>query len=171
MMAPEKCKVGKNSVIVKIESVLGKSLILPTLKKGIDKQKVSLGDFGEPPFCIRLPHNMLRKHNSTLASRETPFENNSHLHDQTKISAPSAIETSDNFISEQNGVDETITDTLNKDDSDDFLDACSVLSKNADSNDESTSIVDNNNVFENIDYSVLKELNVELIHKMMHGDN
>ena len=113
---------------------------------------------------------MLRKHNSTLASRETPFENNLHPYDHTKISDPSAIETSDNFISEQNGVDETITDTLNKDDSDDFLDVCSVLSKNDDSNDGHTSIVDDNNVFENIDYSVLKESDIELIQQLMHGD-
>ena len=46
----------KNSAIVKIESVLGKSLIVPSLKKGVDKQKASLGDFGESPFSIHLPH-------------------------------------------------------------------------------------------------------------------
>ena len=59
---------------------------------------------------------------------------------------------------------------MNKDDGDDFLNAHSVLSKNTDSNDESTSIVDNNNIFENIDHSALKESGIKLIQQLMHGD-
>ena len=51
-----------------------------------------------------------------------------------------------------------------------MLDACSVLSKNTDSNDECTSIVNNNDIIEYINYSVLKESDIELIQQLMHGN-
>ena len=50
------------------ESFFGKNLIVPTLEKRVDK-KESLDDLGEPPFFIRLPHKMMRKHNSNLVCK------------------------------------------------------------------------------------------------------
>ena len=121
----------KYSAIAKIESVFGKNLIVPTLKKGFDKQRVSLGGFGGLPFSMRLIHKILRKHESNLVSKEieTHFETIAHPFNHRKITTPSRIEKIYKFFLEQNEVDKIMSDVLNEEDSHDLLDMHSVSSK------------------------------------------
>ena len=90
MIILRRFEFGKNSIIIKIESVFTKNLIIPSLKNGIDKQKVSLADFGKPTFSILLPHKILCKNDYNLVSTliEKPFETITHMYNHLKITTP-----------------------------------------------------------------------------------
>ncbi|KAI2504218.1 hypothetical protein MHU86_10241 [Fragilaria crotonensis] len=61
-VTPRRVKPNQNSRVVKITSVDSPSLVVPGLKKVLNKEGVCLRDFGVPPFLIILPLKMLKHH-------------------------------------------------------------------------------------------------------------
>ena len=90
---PEKLMVTPGRCLVTITKVLAPKLVVPNIKKTSSGERMTLGDFGQPPFLVLLPLGMLKPHVNSTSIRitsvaehpntSTKSDASNHAHQQT----------------------------------------------------------------------------------------
>jgi hypothetical protein len=106
-MLPSVLRRGAKTQVVRINSVSAPHMTVPYLKK-LNRGKVCLGDFGEPPFLVVLPLTMLKPNVPSDSIRSYP-ESRDNIPDNTTPPAPIVGNTQCNDV----GVDLTTDENSN----------------------------------------------------------
>ena len=111
-MSDRELSVTSQTVIVQVLEVHSPNLIVPGITKDPWKSKISLRDFGQPPFFVRLPCRMLRQHSSGEAPScsESSIEHRSNSIHGSTVTKPFNFNLIDDDMSE---VDELL-DAINE---------------------------------------------------------